>query len=146
MEQNMFWSQDSHRKTSTPAPGPLRLLVNSYCYSFSGAGRLGRDADRSTCLVPGLENSCGRVPSRLGHGQLRLSYQSRMHSRNPGHLYATKRLIKGGNWVLTWDNLIQSTPYFLTMHLNIILPPVGQRQPGRPRRRWDNNIKMDLNP
>jgi hypothetical protein len=32
------------------------------------------------------------------------------------------------------------------MYLNIIFPPEGQRQPGRPRRRWDNNIKIDLNP
>jgi hypothetical protein len=30
------------------------------------------------------------------------------------------------------------------MDLNIIFPPEGQRQPGRPRRRWENNIKRDL--
>jgi hypothetical protein len=35
----------------------------------------------------------------------------------------TQRLTKPGNWVLTWDKWIQSTPYFLTMNLNIMFPP-----------------------
>ena len=91
--------------------------------------------------LPGIKHVLARCGGSEGNGYEKLSFcyvlcdLVEMHRR----FLRTTYLLHGAESFLRSELVLQ-----LSVHKILVCKPVGKRPLGRPKRRWEDNIKMDL--
>ena len=72
-------------------------------------------------------------------------YVSKLHNEELSDLYSLPNIVRVvKSRIMRWAGHVTSMGEVRDVHKVLIRKPEGKRPLGRPRRRWEDNIKMDL--
>jgi hypothetical protein len=68
----------------------------------------------------------------------------KLHNEEPHNLCSSPDIIRQMRWRMRWAGHVARMGEERKVYKVLVGKPEGKRPPGRPRRRWENGIRMDL--